>query len=185
MKLINIISFGAAVLAYDPIVYRGKYGEFLTCPEGYLATGMCGSGRDADCGKGTWNELECKKYSTYTADSKWANTKYGVVRKCAKNQAMVGICGAGMWRDCKGPNGTWSHAASLCADIDDYGVDDAKKMVIKGDYGQRISCPSDFVMVSYCGSGSNPDCGDGKYTQIECAPLAEYPMDHFTPSPKK
>lgn len=134
---------------------------------------------NADCGKGIWNELGCLKISPFKADTKWSYDKYGVLRKCNSNKVVIGICGSGYRADCRTDDfrmamdyQTWIHSytASRCAKMDNLDVDHSKKITIRGDHGQRITCPEGYVVVSVCGSGRDADCS-GRHTQMECAPL--------------
>jgi len=38
---------------------NGMYGEWVYCPNGYVATGHCGSGESDDCGSDIWHSLQC------------------------------------------------------------------------------------------------------------------------------
>merc|ERR1712183_1131478 len=38
-----------------------RFGVSITCPNGFVATGVCGSGRNDDCGRGVWTRMKCCK----------------------------------------------------------------------------------------------------------------------------
>ena len=89
---------------------NGYFGDYAACPTGYIATGMCGSGRFRDC-SGYAHQLRCSRFDTidvvildkeYTAARKW----YGDYSKCIEpgedNYITSGRCGSGGNADCDG-----------------------------------------------------------------------------------
>ena len=58
----------------------GRFGEQISCPDGYFMTGACGAGRAADCsilqcsGENSWSAITCQKYA-YLDTIEWDYSK--------------------------------------------------------------------------------------------------------------
>lgn len=153
-----------------------KYGEFMECPAGYVATGFCGSGMNADCEngrnvRGIYASLRCTKLSNYSnCDHYFNGYKYGVEGYCndkTLNQVVVGYCGSGMDRNCDINRSKYTHANKCCtADNINIDYDDTRKLY--ADHGIFRVCPDGYVLVMTCGSGMNADCERNHQTMI-CA----------------
>jgi len=133
----------------------GKWGETLSCPAGYLATGVCGSGKNHDCGN-SWHKLQCTKYSgVYWSGGKSSSKgyKWGKTAYCPVGQAYCARCGSGENDDC-GTN-VW-HTMQCCTPTGVRVSGECQDFSLR--YGVTHECPAKHVLTSTCGSGSNDDC---------------------------
>lgn len=146
----------------------GAYGDKLRCPDGWYATGVCGSGRYADCGNHVWHKLKCTEYyidldSAPTA--LWSTQSYGVTKRCGDENALCGRCGAGRYGDCDGRHqGTW-----CCDTFGEVDRNNCVTFMLK--YGVFHDCPSGYVIAEVCGSGRNGDCPKKSFVSGKCCKL--------------
>jgi len=149
-------------------VLSGAWGNEVRCPDGWYATGICGSGKNADCGKHAWHKLKCTEYYMdldSAPASLWSTQKYGVTKKCGDDNALCGRCGAGKKGDCSG-----FHQGTRCCDT--FGeVDHSKCVSFKLENGVFHSCPPGYVITEVCGSGGNADCPSQSFVSGKCCKL--------------
>lgn len=158
----------------------GNYGEIAHCASSYYQQGICSSGYAADCPD--WNNPNLLPYSFFQAKCCYRSDyqdsvenctvlsgQYGQNLSCQPGQIAVGGCGSGEMNDCShtgSPN--WSEL--VCCNKPNTKIL-AKNCYKKyGEFGLENSCQANEVVVSICGSGSNPDC-NGHGNMIECCPL--------------
>jgi len=138
------------------IVLTGAWGERLRCPTGWYATGVCGSGKNADCGRYVWHKLKCTEYWMNLCRSPryfYTLRGYGQTAKCKKDQALCGRCASGRNGDCNR-----RHQGTYCCDtMGDVKYYQCKSFRLR--HGKFYSCPRGYVMTEVCGSGKNADCG--------------------------
>lgn len=145
-----------------------KYGDNQICPVYYAATGLCGSGKNADCNGYHFRLHCCNLNSGVQSNCQWSGAKYGVLWKCPSGQIMGGGCGSGRNADCS-KTGTKQYIETLCCDYDGVTVD-SSSYTISGRYGEVVECPTGHVITGMCGSGSNGDCSNNNYVEALCRP---------------
>lgn len=150
----------------------GKYGNHLSCGSQQVMTGLCGSGRNADCrhnGKKVYAKIQCSDATTAFNShcGSWIgdNGRYGTLQQCPSHQPFLsGYCGSGRNKDCNG-----HYAKGRCCAK--HGVKmGACHSLQKGRYGQDLVCPSGYAIHNFCGSGANKDC-KGQWTNIQCCKI--------------
>jgi len=147
------------------ITLTGAYGEKLRCPDGWYATGVCGSGKSADCGNHVWHKLKCTEYYMdldFAPTALWSTQSSGVTKKCGEKYALCGRCGAGKNADCSERHqGTW------CCDT--VGQVDYKTCVaFQLKNGVFRDCPPGYVITEVCGSGRKGDCPKKSFVSGKC-----------------
>ena len=173
-----INSINAVSVKSDCLWIGGSYGQALTCNSGYMVTGVCGSGSNPDC-SGYHHKIQCCPVDTVSSCT-WYDGKYGVMINCPSGDAANGMCGSGKNADCR-VGGSNAYEGVNCCEMSTKTVS-GDKFLVKGKFGESITCPSGQVVVSSCGSGSNADCdsvssemgipmGSGYYTAIKCQPF--------------
>ena len=78
-----------------------RYGVNVQCESGRVATGSCGSGKDANCGTHVWNRIRCcetGKRFTGVATVRWGD--FGAEVVCPSGQIMTEFCGSASRADC-------------------------------------------------------------------------------------
>merc|ERR1712173_310372 len=69
------------------------YGQGVTCPQGFVISGTCGSGQTADCDGGAYhNEIYCCELSAWS-NCGWVGGLDGDLVACPANQVAAGTCG--------------------------------------------------------------------------------------------
>ena len=145
-----------------------KYGRFMQCPQGYVATGYCGSGQNSDCGRGKWASIRCTKLSKYSnCDHYYNGYRWGGEGHCRGNRVVTGICGSGRDADCN-INRRKYHHANKCCSADNLDIDRSDTIKLYGDHGEFKYCPEGYVLITTCGSGRDADC-DRNHTTMTCA----------------
>merc|ERR1712088_143741 len=168
--------------------YGASYGVNINCLPGWVSTGMCGSGRYADCTdeRGIFPTtyyymLQCcqTKYQNYgQSNCQTTGYGYGALGVCASGQAHYGGCGSGNDLNCK-VNGNSYCFSNKCCDNGDITLGDSSFCDWKfGVYGTLLECPSGYAAAGYCGSGSYADCtppsgGSKTYTGVYCCPYTD------------
>lgn len=153
----------------------GKYGKQLHCPSNKILTGICGSGKNADCrdsdGKKVYAKIQCSDASmnpnSNCASWQGDNRKYGKLQECPYWAPFLSAyCGSGKNADCWG-----NYAAGQCCAKHGLTMNLSQCQPLqKGHWGQDLVCQSGYAVHKYCGSGQNPDC-QGKWTNIVCCPF--------------
>ena len=168
-------SLSTEMLASTKVCYweQGTFGVDLSCPSGFVGTGACGSGMNADCHQGGrfYTSLKCCYMTglcnTATNCNMLSGSK-GVELSCSSQKAVFGLCGSGMNPDCAPPN-IWNKL-KCCS---------SSKITINsncnwqyGTFGTYLSCADGRVLTGICGSGQSPDCPHNSYHGIKCCSLA-------------
>merc|ERR1712173_540557 len=134
----------------------GTYGQPITCPEGYMVTGTCGSGQTADC-----NDYHTEMYCCDMSQSSncgWSAGQDGDLVGCSNGQSIRGICGSGARADCK-VTAEKTYFGTLCCDTSDYALNTQTLTYMQySGYGERITCYDGDVAVAGCGSGAYAQC---------------------------
>jgi hypothetical protein len=159
--------------SYGCIWKNGWYGTSIFCDPGYVMTGACGSGKNADCNNGNaYYSIRCcsvndarirssNEYLAYGVQEYRSN--YGSYASCpARSHIAVGGCGSGKNRDC---NGVTNKLFCRTSKYLRHNPDDCT--IIASNFGQDKFCPASYVLVSYCGSGGNRDCSGNSHI-IKC-----------------
>merc|ERR1712173_34122 len=134
----------------------GTYGQPITCPEGYMVTGTCGSGQTADCND-YHTEMYCCDMSQ-SSNCNWVAGMDGDLVGCSNGQSVRGICGSGLRTDCK-TTSEKTVFSTLCCDTSDYSLDTSKlTYMLYSSYGVRIQCNDGDVAIAGCGSGGYAAC---------------------------
>lgn len=154
------------------IIKRGKAGDELECDNGYIPTGMCGSGANADCGDGIVTELYCSKISPSTSSVSWVVAGRGNLQKCVRGSAIFGICGSGAEAKCLNRYDIHrkSFASTKCGSVSYFTLDRNQAINVGGNSGEPIHCPKGYAISGVCGSDQYARC-DGSFTQMECSVL--------------
>ena len=152
----------------------GGYGQYLSCGSNTVLTGLCTSGKNADCwhnGNWVYSKIYCSNAATNpnAVCGGWQgdNGNYGMFQSCSQYTPFLsGFCGSGRDRDCDG-----NYARGICCDKQNMIMDLGQCYSVQtGDHGQDVVCPTGYAIRNYCGSGQNADCM-GAYTNIQCCPF--------------
>merc|ERR1711981_170997 len=194
MKLITtIISLATLVSAQvrdDCAWYNGNYGNSVTCPAGYIATGACSSGRRAGCSAGlspignkVFTMIKCchSKYDNDATphdcdvDHAGSNEKTvcGRLDDGGKQKFMNSLCTSGRQADCKDPvDGKKYYETLNCCLSEDIQVetDTTKCSWLYAEYGEKQECPQGQMIVGYCGCA---DDGSSYGTGVFCCPYTD------------
>ena len=174
--LASLIAYTTSISVKSSCVWvGGSYGQALTCDSGYMVTGVCGSGSKADC-SGFFHKIQCCPVDTVSGCT-WYDGSYGVLINCPSGDAASGICGSGRYGDCRVTGGN-AYEGINCCEMTTKTVS-GDKFLVKGKYGESITCPTGQLVVSSCGSGSSNDCdsvsfmgpeagNNGYFTAIKC-----------------
>merc|ERR1712080_3261 len=153
----------------------GSYGQDIDCLPGWVATGMCTSGRKAGCqpqrgGTKYFYTLNCcqTKYSNdVTHDCVRYSSASGQQSTCPASddgssiQAIYGGCGSGMNKDCKVSGQKTAYNLNCCQDGDITLGPDSLCGWRYGTSGELVECPSNYAMAGTCGSGNSASCTSG------------------------
>ena len=146
---------------------QGKYGVNLSCPSGWVGSGACGSGKNADCKKNGnfWTSLKCCENSNAdnTFDCYTSTGSYGQKLECSSEKAAFGLCGSGKDADCG--NNVWNKLNCCSSQIT---IDSSLCDWKYGTYGTYLECTAEEVLTGICGSGKNADCPYNSYHGIKC-----------------
>ena len=191
---LSSLTFLSAQISTTCEWYGASYGQDVKCLPGWVVTGVCGSGRRADCkdsrGRGTkyWYMINCcqTKYQNHGQENCIdIGNKAGNQYQCyhigddgVYNQAIYGGCGSGMNNDClvSGDSTKYNFSTKCCDNGDITVGPDNLCDWIYGNYGDLLSCPSGYVAGGYCGSGRNPACSSGAtnvYSGVYCCPFSD------------
>ena len=177
----------------------GSYGAKLSCLPGWVATGICGSGMNADCNIPDSRTTKSLSKTSYYFMIQCCQTKYqnnfqsncldqginnGQLIPCVnnqgKNQAIYGGCGSGRKDDCTiegDPRRTKYTAVETCCDNLDISVGPNENCGWRyNSFGDLVTCPGGYVAAGYCGSGRTGECeGGGKnaFTGVYCCPFVD------------
>merc|ERR1712228_1119459 len=84
------------------IILTGDYGQFLTCPYGYIMDGFCGSGNKKDCdhdGKSYSHMIRCSENTRFTLDFApqcyWVFADFEKPAQCGTDEISTGACSSG------------------------------------------------------------------------------------------
>lgn len=165
--------------------FGSSYGYNIYCLQGWVAKGVCGSGRTEDCKSADLElpysyMLKCcqtKKQGNGQTNCSNYPGDYGESTICpGNNQAIYGGCGSGMNHDCT-VNGKSYVSMMECCENQDLSVN------MNGDcawqyssYGKKLECKSGYVMVGQCQSGGRADCKvrrSKEYVGLYCCPYSE------------
>lgn len=185
--LISLLLSFAKGLSYYYSSFHSGYGHTNMCRYGNtFMGGYCGSGKWGDC-DGAYTEIMC--YTTaYGVGwdrgslTDWYRGGYGDFINCPNQHVAVGACGSGKNGDCEG-----TYNLLRCSDALYGHLDMEASVIMHGDYGQDMNCPSGYLVTGLCGSGKNADCyGDDYiyyYAMIRCTPLKPVPESTDKPTP--
>ena len=150
---------------------QGKYGVNLNCPSGWVGSGACGSGGNADCKKngnfwvGFWASLKCchnsnagNRFHCHTSTGSW-----GQKLECSSEKSAFGLCGSGRNADCG--NNVWNKLTCCSSRIL---INSASCYWKYGTYGTYLECAAGEVLTGICGSGMNADCPHNSFHGIKC-----------------
>merc|ERR1712142_14673 len=166
----------------------GSYGQDVDCLPGWVATGMCTSGRKAGCkptrgGSKYFYALNCcqTKYTNDLAhDCIRQPADAGIESSCPASDdgstitAVFGGCGSGMNKDCKVNDTKTGNNLNCCQD-GDITVGPVSQCGWRyGAAGELVNCPSNYVIAGTCGSGKSAACTSGgaaAFSGIYCCPF--------------
>jgi len=167
-----------AACGADSVWFDGTDGEELECAAGYVATGVCGSGKIAECGNGIFHRLQCtklKNLNNIVKNDGWKLGRWGKTVACPATTLITGRCGSGRYGECGPPNDP-HHTMLQCSTLANGAtVDDTACQSFGIDAGVSHECPSGFAILEACGSGANADCKadgeDNKGVRGKCCPI--------------
>ena len=161
----------------------GSYGQQITCLPGWIAQGVCGSGRNADCGSLTnsyYFMLKCCQtdFNTepdngsyqigFSSGTDQTCNTYGASSKTI--DVVIGGCGSGYFNDCDIGRTSYTNIIT-CGKMENLKFGTTDLCAWRYDnYGQQIVCPSGYFLAGTCGSNSAGKCDKGAYTGAYCCP---------------
>lgn len=161
-------------------------GSFLTCPIGWIAKGLCGSGRRDSCKSSIRADkytymLECCEKQTHFWDEE-RNCEYvggaaGQTVTCPDSRPfMFGGCGSSNREDCRLYTEKYTTTALCCKD-NGLVISSGCAWRYASD-GDPMECPKNFLLAGQCGSAAQADClTDGgvqkQYVGLYCCPYVE------------
>lgn len=169
-KLLTASLAVASVMA-DCSWIGGKYGSLVTCPGGQVMSGVCGSGKNADCGnKQYFYMIQCCDINSSTEryNCEVGHSKYGKTTSCQSGQFAYGGCGSGYQADCKHTD-TKDFNELQCCDNDSLNSAGGSCLTLYAGYGEQEACPFGYAVTEACGSGMWQDCS-GSVVKFTCCP---------------
>lgn len=135
-------------------------------------SGICGSGKNADCENGSYfYMIQCctsgSSQTRYACETD--HSKYGKSSTCSSGKFAYGGCGSGYQADCKHTGTTDFNELQCCMDdsiVQDQG---GSCLTYYAKHGAKDTCPSGYAITSACGSGMWQDCSDST-VKFKCCP---------------
>ena len=158
------------------IILTGGWGQKLTCPSGYVATGVCGSGGSYDCGWKISHRLQCCKIRVQSSASCRLMSTRNFVEDSMCTRGSKGsiklvneYCGSGKNRACQGGEMNQISCCEMSNLINDRPEETCQWK--RGDYGAFLQCDAGYAIAGVCGLGKNRDCKDKSAHGIYCCKI--------------
>jgi len=157
------------------IVLTGDYGQFLTCPYGYIMDGYCSSGNKKDCdynSKSYSHLIRCTENTRFTLDFApqcyWVYGDFEQSAQCATDEIATGACSSGSNDDCN----KYASAVQCCHFLTNH-VNNGCSWQYPSGYGTFSYCPMDEYAAGVCtvGRWGSEVCGSSGKSGLKCCPI--------------